>query len=105
LSHRANECPNESNPNKGTKEKNSSGGKFQGKCGTCGLKGHRSKDCWNKEENKDKRAANWKKKSQEKAAITVEKSEKGKEKSVEFGWISSKFITYFINIFQIHSFR
>jgi hypothetical protein len=23
------------------------------------LKGHRSRDCWNKDENKDKRPANW----------------------------------------------
>jgi Zinc knuckle len=88
LGHRANECLTESNPNRGNKEKHSSGGKFQGKCGTCGLNGHRSKDCWNKEENKDKRPANWKKRSQEKAEITVKKSKKGKENSVEFGWVN-----------------
>jgi hypothetical protein len=85
---RANKCPNESTSNKETKEKSSSGGKFQGKCRTCKLKGHRSKDCWNKEKNKDKRPANWKKRRQEKAAITAKKNKKAKEKSVEFGWVN-----------------
>jgi hypothetical protein len=51
------------------------------------MKGHRSKDCWTKEKNKDKRSANWKKGSQEKAAISVKKKEKVDEKSVEFGWV------------------
>jgi hypothetical protein len=67
------------------KEKGRSKGRFQRKCGTCRMKGHKSKDCW----TKDKRPANWKKGSQEKAAITVKKKEKGYEKSVEFGWVNN----------------
>ena len=36
------------------------GGKFKGKCGICGKTGHKGDQCWEKQENKDKRPANWK---------------------------------------------
>jgi hypothetical protein len=39
--------------------------KFQGKCRTCGIQGHTTKDCWTREENKSKRPPNWKKPSEE----------------------------------------
>ena len=54
VGHRANEFP--------TKNCKESKFKpcFQGKCGTCGLRGHISKDYWIKEESKDKRPENWK---------------------------------------------
>jgi hypothetical protein len=55
--------------------------RFPGKCGSCGLRGHLSKDCWTREENKDKRPENWRRSKQEKAAVSIEK-----QKSVEFGW-------------------
>ena len=37
--------------------------RFKGNCLTCGKQGHKSAECWEKEENKSKRPKNWKKKS------------------------------------------
>jgi transposase InsO family protein len=34
--------------------------KFKGDCRHCGRKGHKSPDCWEREQNKAKRPANWK---------------------------------------------
>jgi mRNA degradation ribonuclease J1/J2 len=48
------------------------------------LRGHTSKDCWTREENKDKRPKNWRKPSKEKAIIAV-KSKKN-ENIVKYGW-------------------
>jgi hypothetical protein len=46
------QCPDKKDKKEGTSE----GGKhFQGKCNDCGKQGHESSDCWQKEENKDKR--------------------------------------------------
>ena len=33
--------------------------KFKGKCHKCGVRGHMSSDCWEREENASKRPANW----------------------------------------------
>jgi hypothetical protein len=57
---------------------------FPGKCGTCGLRGHTTKDCWTREENKHRRSPNWKKPTNEKAAIAIET--KKDEKIVKYGW-------------------
>jgi hypothetical protein len=50
--HRAHECPNKKGGGGGGGSK---GGKFQKKCENCGKIGHKGADCWEKEENKDKR--------------------------------------------------
>jgi hypothetical protein len=53
--------------------------------------GHKSRDCWNREENKNKRPANWKKKETEKAALLVDKDEaksKNGDTQIEYGWIN-----------------
>jgi hypothetical protein len=56
--HCANECKKK-NDGQGTKNK-----KFLGKCSNCRLRGHTGKDFWEKEEKKNKRLAEWKKKSE-----------------------------------------
>ena len=38
---------------------NSRSEKFHGKCNTCGRKGHKSIDCWERPENAHKRPKNW----------------------------------------------
>jgi hypothetical protein len=80
LGNRANECTER----KSTGQNQKKNTRFQGKCGTCGLRGRTSKDCWTREENKDKRPNNWWKPSKEKAVIAI-KSKKN-EKIVEYGW-------------------
>jgi Zinc knuckle len=37
--------------------------KFKGMCSVCGKQGHKGADCWEKEENKDKRPKNWQKRN------------------------------------------
>jgi hypothetical protein len=44
---------------------------FKGDCRTCGQKGHKSADCWENPQNKDKRAANWKSKNSPEAAHDI----------------------------------
>ena len=39
--------------------------RFRGKCNKCGKYGHREKDCWENEENKDKRPSGWKSRTAE----------------------------------------
>jgi hypothetical protein len=58
---------------------------FKGKCGTCVIRGHTTKDCWTREENKSKRPHNWKKPSEEKMNISVEKK-RSYEKVVNYCW-------------------
>jgi hypothetical protein len=59
--------------------------KFFGKCNNCGLCGHTSKICSEKEENKARRPAGWKKWAEK--GLTVMDSKKD-EKLVEYGWTS-----------------
>jgi SepF-like predicted cell division protein (DUF552 family) len=59
--------------------------KFLGKCGTSGIRGHTTKDCWTREENKSKRLPNWKKPSEEKMNISVEKK-MSSEKVAKYCW-------------------
>jgi hypothetical protein len=47
------------NDNQGNKNN-----KFLEKCNNCGLRGHTSKICWEKEENKGRRPAGWKKRTE-----------------------------------------
>jgi len=54
--HYARNCPEKAN--KGSDGRNK--GKFKGKCNHCGKVGHKEADCWEKEENANKRPANWK---------------------------------------------
>jgi hypothetical protein len=42
---------------------------YGGSCTNCGKNGHLSKDCWLKEENKDKRPSNWKQTGEQGAAV------------------------------------
>jgi hypothetical protein len=56
---------------------------FLGKCKNCGIRGHTGKDCWEKEENKNKRPAGWKKKSER--GLTINNTT---ETRIEYGWIS-----------------
>jgi hypothetical protein len=54
--HRAHECPNKSKGGGGGgKNGGGKGGKSHKKCDNCGKIGHNGADCWEKEENKDKR--------------------------------------------------
>jgi hypothetical protein len=75
----ANECTSRrvNNPNSKNYQK------FQGECGTCGFRGHTTKDCWTREENKNKRLPNWKKYLEEKMNILVEKK-RNSEDVVEY---------------------
>jgi hypothetical protein len=54
--HRAYQCPKKYGPNNGYR--NTSGntrGNFKGECNNCGKIGHKKSDCWQLEENKNKR--------------------------------------------------
>jgi hypothetical protein len=44
---------------------------FKRDCRTCGQKVHKSADCWEKPQNKDKRPANWKSKNSPEAAHAI----------------------------------
>jgi gag-polypeptide of LTR copia-type/Zinc knuckle len=77
--HRANECKVKID------EQGNRSNKFLGKCNNCGLRGHTSKICWEKEENKARRPAGWKKRTEK--GLTVMDSKK-EEKVVEYGWTS-----------------
>jgi MinD superfamily P-loop ATPase len=79
--HCANECTSRIIKNSSSKNYR----KFQGKCGTCRICGHTTKDCWTREENKSKRPPNWKKPSEEKMNISAEKKRRS-EKVVEYCW-------------------
>ena len=70
--HKANKCPKrQSTKQEGGKGEGNGNGKFSGKCRNCGKVGHQEANCWDKEENKDKRPSFWKPKS-EAAASAVE---------------------------------
>jgi hypothetical protein len=58
--------------------------KFFRKCNNCGLQGHTGRTCREKEENKHRRPANWKKRTEK--GLTVMKVKKD-EKIVKYGWI------------------
>jgi hypothetical protein len=73
----ANDCKKK-NDVQGTKKV-----KFFGNCNNCGLRGHTGKDCWEKEENKNKRPTGWKKKSER--GLTVNDNT---ETRIEYGWKS-----------------
>ena len=62
--HIAKHCPskrsNNSNRNNNNNTNNNNSNRwFKGKCRKCGKKGHKDKDCWEKEENANKRPAKW----------------------------------------------
>jgi hypothetical protein len=44
---------------------------FKGDCRTCGQKGHKSADCWDNPQNKDKMPANWKSKNSPEVAHAI----------------------------------
>jgi hypothetical protein len=47
--------------------------KFKGDCRHCGRKGHKSPDCWEREQNKAKRPTNWKSQHKETALVAQAK--------------------------------
>jgi hypothetical protein len=54
--HKAHESPKKTgNGNGKTNFKSNGKGRFKGKCNNCGRQGHKVDDCWEKEENKEKR--------------------------------------------------
>ena len=55
------------------------GGKFKGTCNNCGKLGHKKTDCWQLEENKNKRPSGYKKKSEKGLATTESEDSGGKE--------------------------
>ena len=59
---KCNKCHKTGHMAKDCKSGKASGGKntFKGTCHNCGSTGHMATNCWVKEENKDKRPANWK---------------------------------------------
>jgi hypothetical protein len=74
--HHANYCKKKNG--QGTKK-----AKILRKCNNFGLCGHTGKDCWEKEENKNKRPAGWKKKSER--GLTINNTT---ETRIEYGWTS-----------------
>jgi hypothetical protein len=76
-------CTNECTARKNTGQNQRKRTRFQGKCVTCGLNGHTSKDFLTREESKDKRTESWRKLIEEKAVIAVES--KKNEKIIEYG--------------------
>jgi hypothetical protein len=54
--HRSNQCPKKDGPNNGYRNvSDNTRGKFKGECNNCGKIGHKKYDCWQLEENKNKR--------------------------------------------------
>jgi hypothetical protein len=76
-------CANECTSRKSHGQNQTKNTRFQGKCGTCGIRSRTSKDCWTREENKDKRPTNQQKPSKEKAVIVVKSKKNGK--IIEYG--------------------
>ena len=54
----------------GTGQRYSGGYKFKGQCNLCKKYGHKETDCWEKEENKNKRPIGWKSKTEVSAAAS-----------------------------------
>jgi Zinc knuckle len=65
------------------KEDGSNSKKFSGKCFNCGKEGHRSTDCWEKDENKDKRPKGYKVQG-EKGAAAMDSTGDSSGSNVEF---------------------
>jgi hypothetical protein len=54
--HKANQFPNKDGPSNGNRNASvNTQGKFKGDCNNCGKIGHKNSDCWQLEENKNKR--------------------------------------------------
>jgi hypothetical protein len=85
--HKAHECPKETGNGNGRSNGKSNGkGRFQGKCKNCGRQGHKDDDCWENEENKEKRPKWYK----GKAASKVGAAATDASKSVEFALTAHK---------------
>jgi hypothetical protein len=70
--HRANQCPKKDGPTIG--HRNASGntrGKFKGECNSCGKIGHKRSDCWQLEENKNKRPMDYRRGDAEHGNATI----------------------------------
>ncbi|MGH7955290.1 MAG: hypothetical protein ACREOZ_04950, partial [Gloeomargaritales cyanobacterium] len=76
--HKAAQCDNKSGGGGGGGNTNNKGRKFNGTCNNCGKRGHMVKDCWELEENKDKRPNNYRKK-RETANAAVDSDDSGVE--------------------------
>jgi hypothetical protein len=74
------------NGNGKSKGKSKGKGRFQGKCNNCGRQGHKVDDCWEKEENKEKRPKWYKGKAASKAGAAATDA----SKSVEFALTAHK---------------
>jgi hypothetical protein len=58
--HRANQCPKKDGPNNGNRNaSDNTRGKFKGKYNNCGKIGHKKSECWQLEENKNKRTKDY----------------------------------------------
>jgi hypothetical protein len=85
--HKAHECLKKTGKGKGKSNGKSNGkGQFQGKCSNCGRQGHKVEDCWEKEENKEKRPKWYK----GKATSEVGAAATDASKSVEFALTAHK---------------
>jgi hypothetical protein len=83
--HRANQCPKKDGPNIG--HHNASGntrGKFKGECNNCGKIGHKKSDCWQLEENKNKRPKDYRRGNAEHGNAAISSGAGDEDSDAEF---------------------
>jgi hypothetical protein len=83
--HRANQCPKKDGPNNGYH--NTSGntqGKFKGECNNCDNIRHKKSDCWQLEENKNKRPKDYLRGNAEHGNATISSGTGDEHSDAEF---------------------